>query len=184
MKIIQTNLKDCVLIEPDVYGDERGYFFESFHVDKYHALGISETFVQDNFSKSSKGILRGLHSQIKKPQGKLVQVTRGCVFDVAVDLREESQTFGKYFSVILSGENHKQLYIPPGFAHGFLTLSEEAHFSYKCTEFYDPEDELGIIWNDETLGIDWPVDVPIISKKDKEQPTFQEYISLLKDLRK
>ncbi len=184
MKVTKTNLDGCIVIEPDVYGDERGYFFESFHEEKYREIGIKETFVQDNFSRSSKGILRGLHSQLNKPQGKLVYVTKGEVFDVAVDLRETSPTFGKHFSIVLSDENHKQLYIPPGFAHGFLTLSQVVHFGYKCTDFYDPEDELGILWSDTDLDIDWPTDDPKLSKKDKEQPSFKEYLNILKGLGK
>lgn len=145
----------CV-IEPTVHGDERGYFMETYNKRDMEEAGLSMEFVQDNQSKSVKGVLRGLHYQINYPQGKLVRVTKGCVFDVAVDIRKGSKTYGKWFGVELSEENKKQFYIPTGFAHGFLVLSDEAEFCYKCTDFYHPNDEGGIAWNDPTIGIEWP----------------------------
>ncbi|MEZ8379128.1 dTDP-4-dehydrorhamnose 3,5-epimerase [Vibrio splendidus] len=176
MKIIQTKLEGCVIITPKVFGDERGFFLESYHHERYReAAGIKETFVQDNRSRSAKGVLRGLHFQKTKPQGKLVTVTAGEVLDVAVDLRKNSDTFGQYESVMLSEENKKQFYVPPGFAHGFVVLSDIADFQYKCTDYYDPNDESGIIWNDETLNIDWVISNPILSDKDKNLMTFQQY---------
>ena len=167
MNIIETSLIDCVIIEPKVFGDDRGFFLETFHSSRYSELaGINMPFVQDNHSRSSKGVLRGLHFQQTKPQGKLVRVVRGEVFDVAIDLRKESSTFGKWEGVILSQENKKQLWVPPGFAHGFLVLSDLADFEYKCTDYYDPLDEGSIIWNDSDLGIRWPLANPILSEKD------------------
>ena len=168
MKIIETTLKDCLIIEPTVFGDQRGFFLETFHVSRYSDLaGISEPFIQDNHSRSSRGVLRGLHFQKTKPQGKLVRVVRGEVFDVAVDLRKESNTFGKWEAVILSEENKKQLWVPEGFAHGFLVLSEIADFEYKCTDYYDPIDEDGILWSDTDLNISWPIEKPTLSLKDQ-----------------
>ncbi|MEZ9107099.1 dTDP-4-dehydrorhamnose 3,5-epimerase [Vibrio cyclitrophicus] len=169
MEVVQTKLEGCVIITPKIFGDERGFFLESYHQERYREVaGIKDAFVQDNCSRSSHGVLRGLHFQVNKPQGKLVTVTSGEVFDVAVDLRVESPTFGQYESVILSGENHIQFYVPPGFAHGFVVLSETADFLYKCTNYYDPEDESGVIWNDEELSINWPITNPILSEKDKK----------------
>lgn len=173
MKVTKTKLKDCVIIEPKVYGDERGFFLETFQDKRYANLaGIKLPFVQDNHSFSSKGVLRGLHFQINKPQGKLVRVVEGKVFDVAVDIRKSSPTFGKWESIVLSGKNMKQFWIPPGFAHGFLVLSSNAHFEYKCTDYYDPHDEGSIIWNDEDLNISWPVDNPELSNKDANALNF------------
>lgn len=167
MKVIKTKLKDCVLIEPLVISDERGFFMEVYRTSKFAELaGISIPFVQDNHSRSSKGVLRGLHFQKSKPQGKLVRVIRGEVFDVAVDLRPDSATFGQWESVILSEENKTQFYIPPGFAHGFVVLSNFADFVYKCTEYYDSSDQEALIWNDPDIGINWPVEKPILSHKD------------------
>lgn len=177
MKITRTKLEGCIIIEPKVFGDERGYFLESYHQERYEKVaGIQEQFVQDNRSRSRRGVLRGLHFQKTKPQGKLVTVTSGKVFDVAVDLRPESSTFGQHESVILTEENHLQFYIPPGFAHGFLVLSDIAEFQYKCTSYYDPMDESGIMWNDPDIAIDWPIKIPTLSKKDDEQPTFKELL--------
>jgi dTDP-4-dehydrorhamnose 3,5-epimerase len=156
-----------VIIEPEVFGDERGFFLETFHTSRYADLaGISLPFVQDNYSRSLKGVLRGLHFQKKKPQGKLISVARGEVYDVAVDIRKGSSTFGQWVGVILSEENKKQLWVPPGFAHGFVALSEIADFEYKCTDYYDPSDEGSILWNDPDLAIGWPVENPILSDKD------------------
>lgn len=162
-----SKIPDVLLIEPRVFHDERGFFEETYEKNRYVDAGIVEEFVQDNFSRSKKGTLRGLHYQIEHPQGKLVQVLRGCVFDVAVDLRKSSPTFGKWCGYDLSDENHCQLYIPPGFAHGFYVLSETADLFYKCTDFYFPEHERTLIYNDAQTGIDWPIDVsPIVTEKD------------------
>ena len=167
MNIVQTSLQDCVIIEPKVFRDERGFFLETFHTSRYADLaGISLPFVQDNYSRSAKGVLRGLHFQKTKLQGKLVSVVRGEVYDVAVDIRKGSSTFGQWVGVILSEENKKQLWVPPGFAHGFVVLSEIADFEYKCTDYYDPSDEGSILWNDPDLAIGWPVENPILSDKD------------------
>lgn len=175
MNIIKTPLNGCVIIEPKVFGDARGFFLESWHKLKYQEAGITEEFVQDNRSRSSRNVLRGLHFQRTKPQGKLVSVIAGEVYDVAVDLRFDSPTFGQYVGVILSGEKNNQLYIPPGFAHGFCVLSEYADFHYKCTELYDPTDESGIIWNDPDIAIEWPVKAPLLSDKDMKLPSFSQY---------
>jgi dTDP-4-dehydrorhamnose 3,5-epimerase len=167
MKVIDTKLKDCVIIEPDVFGDERGFFLETFQVERYADLaGITAPFVQDNHSRSARDVLRGLHFQRSKPQGKLVSVVAGAVFDVAVDLRRDSPTFGQWDGLILSEENKKQLWVPPGFAHGFVVVSEAADFHYKCTDYYDPSDEVSILWNDRDLNISWPIRSPVLSKKD------------------
>ncbi|WP_045482934.1 dTDP-4-dehydrorhamnose 3,5-epimerase [Vibrio owensii] len=177
MKVVKTKLDGCIIIEPTVFGDDRGFFLETYNERKYREIaGIKETFVQDNRSSSTKNVLRGLHFQVNKPQGKLVTVTHGAVYDVAVDLRLDSNTFGDYESVILTGENKKQFYVPPGFAHGFVVLSDVADFQYKCTDFYDPTDESGIIWNDTHLNIDWPTEFPILSDKDKVQKSFNDYL--------
>ena len=167
MKVLNTSLNDCLIIEPRVYGDERGFFLETYHVSKYlDQAGISIPFVQDNHSRSSKGVLRGLHFQKTKPQGKLVRVVSGEVYDVAVDIRNGSSTFGKWEGIILSEENKRQFWIPPGFAHGFVVLSNIADFEYKCTDFYDPSDEGSLLWCDSDLAIPWPVKNPILSDKD------------------
>lgn len=168
---IQTFIDGLIVVEPKIYGDNRGYFMETYHYEEYKIGGISSEFVQDNQSMSKKGVLRGLHFQTSNPQGKLVRVLEGEVFDVAVDIRQDSDTYKKWYGINLSGENRKQLYIPEGFAHGFLVLSEQAVFSYKCTDFYDPANESGLLWNDPELGIEWPldeVDNVILSPKDKK----------------
>ena len=168
MKISHSKLKGCVIIEPRVFGDERGFFLETFQVARYEQkAGINLPFVQDNHSSSSKGVLRGLHFQKTKPQGKLVRVVRGEVYDVAVDIRKGSPTFGEWESVILSEDNKKQFWVPPGFAHGFVVLSDTADFEYKCTDYYDPSDEGCILWSDPDLDIPWPIAGPILSNKDK-----------------
>ncbi|STQ45011.1 dTDP-4-dehydrorhamnose 3,5-epimerase [Ewingella americana] len=172
MKVIQADLQGVLTIEPKVFGDERGFFYESFHAQRYKDIGIEQDFVQDNRSRSSKGVLRGLHFQKTKPQGKLVSVTEGAVFDVAVDLRKDSPTFGLFESIVLTGENKLQFYVPPGFAHGFCVLSDTADFQYKCTDFYDPTDEGGLIWSDQEINIPWPVENPNLSSKDKELPSL------------
>jgi len=167
MKIIKTRLQGCVVIEPKIFRDQRGFFLETYNKSRYEQdANIKLSFVQDNHSRSSKGVLRGLHFQKTKPQGKLVRAIKGEVLDVAVDIRKQSSTFGQSESVILSSKNNKQFWIPPGFAHGFLVLSEDAEIEYKCTDFYDPMDEGCIIWNDPYLNISWPIKNPTLSEKD------------------
>ena len=167
MNVIKTKLIDCVIIEPKIFGDERGFFLETFQAERYTKLaGITLPFVQDNHSRSSKGVLRGLHFQKTKPQGKLVRVVKGEVFDVAVDIRQGSPTFGQWEAVILSEENKTQFWVPPGFAHGFIVLSNSADFEYKCTDYYDSSDEGSVLWNDPDLDIPWPIVTPILSNKD------------------
>ena len=168
MKISHSKLKGCVIIEPRVFGDERGFFLETFQAVRYEQeAGIDLPFVQDNHSRSARGVLRGLHFQKTKPQGKLVRVVRGEVYDVAVDIRKGSPTFGESEGVILSEDNKKQLWVPPGFAHGFVVLSDTADFEYKCTDYYDPSDEGSILWNDPDLDIPWPIANPVLSTKDQ-----------------
>lgn len=174
MNVIKTKIKDLLIIEPKVFGDERGFFYETFQAERYKAAGVNADFVQDNRSRSSRGVLRGLHFQKTKPQGKLVSVTEGEVFDVAVDLRPESNTFGQHEAVLLTGENKLQFFVPPGFAHGFCVVSNSADFQYKCTDYYDPNDESGLLWSDKELKIQWPLNAPLLSEKDKIQPTFHE----------
>lgn len=166
MKIIETRLPGVLIVEPKVFGDARGYFMESFQAERYAAAGIAGPFVQDNLSFSRRGILRGLHLQNPRPQGKLVQVLQGEVFDVAVDVRVGSPTFGQWEGVILSAENARQYYVPPGFAHGFVVTSETALFAYKCTDYYMPQSEISLLWNDSDIGIEWPVTEPQLSVKD------------------
>jgi dTDP-4-dehydrorhamnose 3,5-epimerase len=176
MNVSTTDLPGVVIIEPDVFGDHRGFFSETYHADRYlNEAGIKETFVQDNHSRSGPNVLRGLHFQVKRPQGKLVRVTRGKVFDVAVDINQNSPTFLKWVGIELSEDNHRQFYVPPGYAQGFLTMSDTVDFQYKCTDYYDPTDEGGIVWNDPAIGIDWPLDAPNLSEKDKNHPTTDEY---------
>jgi dTDP-4-dehydrorhamnose 3,5-epimerase len=168
MKVSHTKLKDCVIIEPRVFGDERGFFLETFQAVRYEQeAGIDLPFVQDNHSRSARGVLRGLHFQKTKPQGKLVRVVRGEVYDVALDIRKGSPTFGEWEGVILSEDNKKQFWVPPGFAHGFVVLSDTADFEYKCTDYYDPSDEGSILWNDPDLDIPWPIANPGLSVKDQ-----------------
>ena len=167
MKIVSTTVPDVLLIEPEVFGDTRGFFMESYHQRKFAEAGFTETFVQDNHSRSTRGVLRGLHYQLRQPQGKLVRVVTGEVFDVAVDIRRGSPTFGRWVGEVLSEDNHRMLYVPPGFAHGFCVLSETADFLYKCTDFYDPDDEHGIAWDDPAIGIQWPDGPFRLSDKDK-----------------
>ena len=176
-KFTETGIEGMFIVEPTVFKDNRGFFMETFQENDFKEAGYDLKFVQDNQSKSSKGVVRGLSLQLKYPQGKLVRVIRGEVFDVGVDLRGDSPTYGKWFGAVLSEENKKQLYIPPKFAHGFVVLSDEAEFLYKCTEFYHGEDESGIKWDDEDIGIDWPldgIDEIILSEKDKEWKSFKE----------
>lgn len=175
MNIIDTKIKGAVIIEPAVFGDSRGFFLETYQAQRYlDQAGIDQPFVQDNHSRSAKGVLRGLHYQKTKPQGKLVRVVRGEVFDVGVDLRRASPTFGCWQGVWLSEDNHRQLWLPPGLAHGFVVTSESADFEYKCTSYYDPEDEGCLIWNDPHVGIEWPLENPLLSDKDKAGLSFKE----------
>lgn len=176
MKCIPTGIPDVMILEPRIFGDKRGFFMETWHRKAFADLGIDFDFVQDNHSQSSKGILRGLHYQIKHPQGKLVRVIRGEVFDVAVDIRRHSPTFGKWEGVLISEENRRMLWVPPGFAHGFYVTSDAAEFVYKCTDFYDPEYERSIIWNDPGIGIAWPLEgnEPLLSDKDRDGKPFAE----------
>lgn len=178
IKVTTCEIEGLKVIEPKVFGDSRGYFFESYNYKDYAAAGITEEFVQDNQSASKRGVLRGLHFQKHFPQDKLVRVIRGEVFDVAVDLRRDSATFGKWFGVILSEENKKQFFIPKNFAHGFLVLSDYAEFAYKCTDFYHPDDEGGLIWNDPDIGIEWPIQDGVeltFSDKDQKWPGIKDY---------
>ncbi|MDD5759574.1 MAG: dTDP-4-dehydrorhamnose 3,5-epimerase [Desulfobulbaceae bacterium] len=176
MKFTPTKIPDVLLIEPKLFGDHRGFFMETWQANVFAEAGINVPFVQDNHSRSAKGILRGLHYQLKKPQGKLVRVISGEVFDVAVDIRKESPTFGQWVGEHLSAENRRMLWVPPGFAHGFYVLSDSAEFLYKCTEFYAPEYERAILWNDPTLAISWPLvnsTAPVLSTKDAEASLLQ-----------
>ncbi len=173
MNITKTKLNDCLIIEPKVYGDERGFFLETFQAKRYSEIAnINLPFVQDNHSRSSKGVLRGLHFQKTKPQGKLVRVVSGEVYDVVVDIRFGSSTFGYWEAFTLSEDNKTQLWVPPGFAHGFLVLSNTADFEYKCTDYYDPSDEGILMWNDSTLNISWPISNPKLSEKDANGLSF------------
>ena len=166
MRVIPTELPEVLVIEPQVHVDGRGFFVETYHAERYRLHGISAPFVQDNHSRSVSGTLRGLHLQIRRPQGKLVRVIEGQVFDVAVDVRRGSPTLGRWIGVELSAENYRQVYIPPGFAHGFCVISPVAQVEYKCTDFYDPGGELGIAWNDPAIAIEWPVSEPLLSPRD------------------
>lgn len=174
MKIEETSLPGVLIVEPRAFGDARGYFLESFQAERYAAAGIKADFVQDNVSRSARGTLRGLHFQEPKSQGKLVFVTRGSVFDVAVDVRKGSPHFGKWFGTELSDENHRQLWVPPGFAHGFCVTSETADFAYKCTDYYAPEYERSIRWDDPDLAITWPTREPSLSPKDAAAPLLRD----------
>ncbi len=178
---VETGIEGMFLVEPTVFGDERGYFMETYNEAEFDAAGHALRFVQDNQSKSRRGVLRGLHMQVAHPQGKLVRVIRGEVFDVGVDLRRGSPTMGRWFGARLSEQNKKQLFIPEGFAHGFLVLSDEAEFVYKCTRLYDPNDELGIRYDDPDLAVDWPDcgAAPLLSDKDRRQPSFREVCARL-----
>lgn len=175
MNVIKTKIPDLLIIEPQIHGDARGWFAETWQIDRYKEIGIEGTFVQDNMASSSKGILRGLHIQNPRSQGKLVQVVVGEVFDVAVDIRHGSPTFGAWVGVILSADNHRQFWVPPGFAHGYMVTSEQAIFSYKCTDFYHPETEFSLLWNDPDIGIDWPEGIePVLSEKDQKAELLKD----------
>jgi dTDP-4-dehydrorhamnose 3,5-epimerase len=174
MRFRPTELPDVILVEPDVHRDQRGFFLETYHAHKYAEGGVRGPFVQDNHSRSVQGTLRGLHAQRQHPQGKLVRAVEGEMFDVAVDIRPASPTFGRWVGVRLSGENFRQLYIPSGFAHGFCVLSDVVHVEYKCTDFYRPEDEIGVAWDDPEIGIAWPLTDPVISAKDRALPRLRD----------
>jgi dTDP-4-dehydrorhamnose 3,5-epimerase len=174
VQVTETKLPGVLLIQPKVFGDHRGFFKETFQSERYAEVGIDLPFVQDNHSRSQKGVLRGLHLQKTRPQGKLVSCSRGAVYDVAVDVDPASETFGQYFGVELTEDNHLQLWIPPGYAHGFCVLSEVADFQYKCTDLYFPDDEDGLIWNDSEVAIDWPIKTPQLSEKDLLLPTLKD----------
>jgi dTDP-4-dehydrorhamnose 3,5-epimerase len=177
MRFLPTDVAGVILVEPDVHRDARGFFLETFHAGKYGAAGIPTTFVQDNQSRSALNTVRGLHFQVTKPQGKLIRVTAGEIWDVAVDLRRDSPTFKRWTAATLSAENFAQLYIPPGCAHGFCVLSASADVEYKCTELYDPADETGIAYDDPAIGIPWPVVQPILSNRDRANPLMAEYLN-------
>ncbi len=176
MNVVETELPGVLLIEPKVFGDERGFFVESFQSERYAAAGVPGPWVQDNHSRSARGVLRGLHYQLKFPQGKLVRCSRGSVFDVAVDVRQGSPTFGRSYGAILDDVDHRQLWIPPGFAHGFCVVSDDADFEYKCTELYHPDDDYGVAWNDPALKIEWPIEeaATVLSPKDAGLPRLSE----------
>lgn len=174
MKFIETSLPGCVVIEPQVFGDSRGFFYESYNEAKYREAGIDRRFVQSNVSRSARGVLRGLHYQWPHPQGKLVSVLEGEVYDVAVDIRRGSPTFGHWAGIMLTAENHRHFWIPEGFAHGFCVLSEFATFSYQCTDLYDAKADGGVRWNDPAIGIDWPVSGPLLSDKDSKAPLLAD----------
>lgn len=182
-KRVETGIKDLIVIEPTVFGDNRGFFMESYSKKDFSEIGMDVEFVQDNHSKSKKGVLRGLHFQTQHVQGKLVRVTAGSVLDVAVDLRKNSPTFGKHYLVELTADNKKMFYIPPGFAHGFLTLEDNTEFQYKCTDYYAPEFDSGVLWNDSDIAIEWnfekyglSAEAILLSDKDKKQQTLQEFV--------
>ena len=182
MEFRRLDIPEVILVEPNVIHDARGFFLETYHRDKYAAGGIPETFVQDNQSFSRKGVLRGLHAQLRHPQGKLVRAIIGEIFDVAVDIRPDSPTFGRWVGAVLSEENAHQLYVPPGFAHGFCVLSDVAHVQYKCTDVYQPGDEIGVVWNDPEIGIDWPVGDPVLNDKDRNAPRLAEIVQRLRSV--
>ncbi|MFT4667925.1 MAG: dTDP-4-dehydrorhamnose 3,5-epimerase [Gammaproteobacteria bacterium] len=174
MKVTTTKLAGVLIIEPKVFGDTRGFFKEAFQVDRYREIGVDVPFVQENHSRSHQGVLRGLHLQKNRPQGKLVSCSFGSIFDVVVDVDPNSITFSQHFSIELSDENHLQLWIPPGYAHGFCVTSEIADFQYKCTDYYFPEDEFGVVWSDSDLAIDWPILDPLVSDKDLALPRLNQ----------
>jgi dTDP-4-dehydrorhamnose 3,5-epimerase len=180
VRFIETDLAGVLVIEPDVHRDARGFFVETYHLDKYRNGGVEPSFVQDNLSQSVKHTLRGLHLQVRRPQGKLIRVIQGEIYDVSVDVRPDSPAFGRWFGVMLSADNFRQCYVPPGFAHGFCVMSDVAQVAYKCTELYSPADEIGILWNDPALGIKWPFDDPILSDRDRRHPTLEGAMDSLK----
>lgn len=179
MRVVPTALPEVIVIEPDVHADARGFFLETYHVAKYRELGVSGPFLQDNYSRSTLGTIRGLHLQVERPQGKLIRVVSGEIFDVAVDVRRGSPTFGRWVGLTLTGDTNKQCYIPPGFAHGFSVLSEIADVEYKCTDVYDPAAEIGIAWNDPELAIPWGVEHPVLSDRDRAHPRLSQIVHRL-----
>jgi dTDP-4-dehydrorhamnose 3,5-epimerase len=179
VRFLPGELPGLVVVEPDVHRDARGFFLETYHERKYREGGIAGPFVQDNHSRSVRGSLRGLHAQLRRPQGKLMRVVEGEVFDVAVDIRRGSPTFGRWAGITLSGENFRQLYVPPGFAHGFCVVSEAAHLEYKCTAPYDPDDEIAIAWNDPRIAIAWPLAEPTVSARDAAAPRLEDVLDRL-----
>ena len=179
MRFVETDIEGVRVIEPDVHADGRGYFLETFHAEKYRAGGVAGPFVQDNHSRSVGGTVRGLHLQLRRPQGKLIRVIEGAIYDVAVDVRRGSPTYGRWFAVVLSAENFKQCYIPPGFAHGFCVTTPIAQVEYKCTDLYDRASEIGIAWDDPALAIPWPVADPLLSERDRRHPRLSELEHLL-----
>ena len=179
MRFVPTALAGVIVVEPDVCRDDRGFFTETYHAEKYRAAGIEGPFVQDNQSRSIRGTVRGLHLQLNRLQGKLIRVVAGEIFDVAVDVRRGSPSFGRWVSVVLSADNFRQCYVPPGFAHGFSVASEVADVEYKCTELYDAESEIGIAWNDPALAIPWPVESPILSERDRHHPPLASVLHWL-----
>jgi len=174
VKITATSLDGVDILEPDVFGDDRGYFMETYQANRYGQFSVDRVFVQDNLSFSKKGTLRGLHYQLPHPQAKLIQAVSGEIYDVAVDIRRDSSTFGRWVGVHLSDKNHRQFFVPEGFAHGFCVLSETAHVMYKCTELYHPDDEKGVLWSDPAIGIDWPVKNPCLFPKDMQFPCLKD----------
>ena len=176
MKVLETVLPGVLIIEPKVFADARGFVLETYQAERYRQLGIAHAFVQDNHSRSARGVLRGLHFQRSRPQGKLVSVSRGSVYDVAVDINPASPTCGQFVAVELNDENHRQLWIPPGYAHGFCVLSDIADVQYKCTDYYIPEDEGGLLWNDPQVNIPWPIEQPLLSAKDQRNPTLAQLL--------
>jgi dTDP-4-dehydrorhamnose 3,5-epimerase len=183
VKFVPAELAGVIVVEPDVHRDSRGYFLEAYNAQKYKAGGIDGPFVQDNNSRSMEGTLRGLHLQLRRPQGKLIRVIEGEIYDVAVDVRRGSPSFGRWVGVRLSGDNFKQCYVPPGFAHGFAVVSPIALVEYKCTDLYDPSDEIGIAWNDPALAIGWPVGQPFLSERDRRNPILAEVMDELPEWR-
>jgi len=181
MEFTTSPLQGVIVIEPEIHRDSRGFFLETYHADKYRAIGVPLVFVQDNHSQSVRGTLRGLHFQLRKPQGKLIRVIQGEIWDVAVDIRPGSPTFKQWCAVVLSAENFKQIYIPPGYAHGFCVLSETAQVEYKCTAPYDPADECGIAYDDAELAVAWPITEPLLSKRDAANPTLAEFLAATRD---
>ncbi|MBL8192025.1 MAG: dTDP-4-dehydrorhamnose 3,5-epimerase [Acidobacteria bacterium] len=182
MKVTHTQIPEVVILEPQVFRDERGFFLESYNRQKYREAGIELEFVQDNHSRSQRGTIRGLHAQINRPQGKLIRVSAGEIFDVAVDVRRGSPTFGQWVGAWLTADNFRQMYVPPGFVHGFCVTSDFAEVQYKCTDFYDPTSEISVLWNDKEIGIDWPLDEiaePILSKKDLVAKPLQQLMDVL-----
>ena len=183
MKFVPAELAGVIVVEPDVHRDSRGYFLETYNAQKYKAGGVEGPFVQDNHSRSMAGTLRGLHLQLRRPQGKLIRVMEGEIYDVAVDVRRGSPSFGRWVGIRLSADNFKQCYVPQGFAHGFAVISPIAQVEYKCTDLYDPADEIGIAWNDPALAISWPVGEPFLSERDRRHPTLAEVMDELPEWR-